>query len=95
MTLAQIKSKLGIVSLDLVRGKDKDEKPTAWLRYWDNVRRIAVVIHEDVVSAIKGSPTMDKLALKTTEKTTKSGDAAGTQYTEHIIINAKSIEYTL
>jgi hypothetical protein len=95
MTLTQIKAQLGIVSLDLVRGVDKDSKPTAWLRFWDNTRRVAVVLHEDVVATIKANPSMDKLALKTNEKTTKTGTAMGTVYTEHIIINAKSIEYTL
>lgn len=96
MTLAQIKAQLNIVSLDLVRGIDKEtSKPTAWLRYWNNERRLAVVLHEDVVNTIKANPQMDKLAYKYQQRATKTGDAAGTQYDEYIIINAKSIETSL
>lgn len=95
MTLSQIKSQLNIVSLDLVRSIDEKKKPTAWLRYWNNTERIAVVIHDDVVAKIKADPSIDKLALKHETKQTKTGTAVGTVYDSYIIINATSIETVL
>lgn len=105
MTLTQIKSQLGIVSLDLVRGKDKDNKPTDWLRYWDNTNRVAVVVHQDVVAAIKSNPGLTTLALKSTLEYPKPTEeelakpeedrVIGPSYMNHILINAKSIEVSL
>lgn len=95
MNLSQIKSQLGIVSLDLVRTKDKDDKPTGWLRYWNDKARVAVVIHDDVVAKIKANSNLDTLALKHEAKATKTGKAVGTIYDSYIIINATSIETVL
>jgi hypothetical protein len=95
-TLAVLKQKLSIPSLDLVRGKDKDtNQPNGWLRHWDDDRRIAVVVHEDVVKAIKANPSIDTLALKHETKKTTTGKAIGTIYDQYILISATSIEVSL
>lgn len=95
MNLSQIKSQLGIASLDLQRTVDKDKQPTKWLRYWNNTERMAVVIHEDVVGKIKANPAIDTLALKHEVKETKAENAKGTEYDSYIIIHASSIEVVL
>lgn len=95
MNLAQIKAKLGIVSLDLSRTLDKDKQPTKWLRYWNNDERFAVVIHDDVVAKIKADPSLNTLALKHEVKETKDENAVGDTYDSYIIIHASSIEVVL
>lgn len=96
MTIAQVKQQLGIIALDLQRGTDEAGKPTEWLRYWDNTRRFAVVLHQDIVAAIKADVNLATLALKHTTEVTKTGELAGTTYENYILINAtKSIEVSL
>lgn len=96
MTIAQIKQQLGIIALDLQRGKDPEGKPTEWLRMWENRNRFAVVLHQDVVAAIKADPSVSTLALKHTTEVTKDGELAGTTYENYLVINAtKSIEVSL
>lgn len=95
MLLSQIKAQLDITSLDLVRSNDKDGKPTGWLRYWNDQKRLAVVIHQDVVGKIKANPNINTLALKHEEKATKTGKAVGVTYDSYIIISATSIETVL
>ena len=94
-TLAQIKSQLNIVSLDLQRSVDKEQKPTSWLRYWNNNTKMAVVIHQEVVDKIKANPNISTLAVKHEVKATKTGKAIGSAYDSYIIINATSIEVVL
>ena len=96
MNLAQIKNTLGIVALDLTRTKDQDDKPTAWLRNWNNLNRSAVVIHEDTLALIKANPKLTTLALKSEKRMAEgTDDEPGMEYTNHIIINAENIEETL
>lgn len=93
--LATLKTQLEIESLDLQRTVDEKQQPTQWLRYWNDQRRIAVVVHDDVVAAIKANPNLDTLALKYEQKVTKTGKSKGTVYEQYILINAKSIEVVL
>jgi hypothetical protein len=98
MTITQIKQQLDIVSLDLVRGIDpKTNQPTQWLRYWDNNRRLAVVVHEDVVKAIKENSNLTTLAIKSSEEVPEATEKNPNPqpYYNHILINAKSIEFSL
>ena len=95
MTFAQIKETLDIKSLDISRCKDKDEKPTEWLRMWENKRRFAVVLHQDVVAKIKENPLGNKFALKHELKATESGENQGLTYDAYTLIWAESMEDSL
>lgn len=96
MNLDQIKTKLNVVALDLVRCLGEDGKtPTEWLRHWDNKERVAVVVHQDVLKIIKDTPKTNKLALKYEQKVTKTGDLQGITYDSYILIHADSIEESL
>lgn len=95
MTFAQVKETLNIKSLDLSRCKDKDDKPTEWLRMWNNQQRFAVVLHQDIVAKIKENPTGNKFALKHEVKATETGDNAGLAYDAYTLIWAESMEESL
>ena len=64
MTLEQIKSKLQLSTLELNTANDKDNKPTDWMRHWDNENRIAVSIHKELVEALKKDKTITSLGLQ-------------------------------
>jgi hypothetical protein len=68
MTIAQIKEQLSITALDLSRGEYQG-KPSEFLSYWDDKRRLRVVIHEDVMKLIKEDRDINSLALKYQRKT--------------------------
>lgn len=89
MNITEIKAKIGVTSIDLVRGI-QDDKPTKWLRSWDNEARIAIVLHEDVLAAIKAGAT--NLIVKTEQKAAKESGEAYLQYT---ICTASSIEASI
>jgi len=89
MDITQIKDQLGISTLNLNTAKDKADKPTSWMRHWDNDRRVAVSIHKDTVSAIKaGSATT--LGIQTETRTGSKGE-----YTAHRIVQYTPAEVTL
>lgn len=92
MNIEQVKAKLGVVSLDLVRCKDDKGQATEWLRFWDNKERLAVVVHQDVLKIIKDTPKTNKLALKYEQKATKDGDLTGVAYDSYVLVHADSIE---
>lgn len=93
MNIEQIKTKLGIASLDLARGNKPDGSPNQWLRYWDNDRRVSLVAHEDVINNIKKDKAgCNNLAVKTTQEVAVESSLP---YTQHMLVQATSIEVTL
>lgn len=93
MNITEIKAKIGVTSIDLVRGSVEEngvKTPTKWLRSWDNDNRIAIVLHEDVLAAIKANAT--NLIVKTEQKASKETQEMYVQYT---ICTATSIETTI
>jgi hypothetical protein len=72
--LAEIKSKLGVETLQLntviTEGGDK----TPWLKQWDNTSRIAVLIHKDTLAKIKAKPSISTLGLNIQTKTGTQGE---------------------
>ena len=97
MNIAEIKAKIGVTSIDLVRGSVEEtvdgkvvKTPTKWLRSWDNDNRIAIVLHEDVLAAIKANAT--NLIVKTEDKPAKEN---GEIYRQYTICTATSIEATI
>ncbi len=85
MTLDQIKSQLNISTLELSFSTDKDNKPTSWLRHWDNDRRIAISIHLETARHAE-IHTTSSLALQTETKTGSKGS-----YTAYRIVKHNSI----
>lgn len=90
-TLTEIKLKIGVTDLPLVRGKDEKGNPTPWLTFWNNLPRFMVVIHEDMVKAITTDKNM-QLRLISDEKVSKT---SGKAYVNHIIAEQKDVEVTL
>lgn len=71
MNISQIAAELNIqTALDFTRATDKEDKPTQFLKCWDNDTRTGYVIHEEHMEVIN---TSDKLAFRKKEKEGKKG----------------------
>ena len=90
MTLAEIKSKLNIPTLELNTAKDAAGDPTEWMRHWNNDTREAVSIHKDLVADIKANPGLSSLGLQTETRTGEKGD-----YTAYRVVKFKTAEVTI
>lgn len=90
MTLAQIKEKVGIVALELNTATDADNKPTDWMRHWDNDNRVAVSIHKELVEELRGDANISSLGLQTETREGEQG-----KYTAHRIVKYTPAEITL
>jgi len=90
MTLKQIKNQLEIPALELNTAKDKEDKPTDWMRHWDNDNRVAVSIHKELVAEIKANSNISSLGLQ-------SEDREGTKgpYKAYRIVKYTPAEETL
>jgi hypothetical protein len=73
-TIAAIKIQLGIETLSLNTALDKDNKPTEWMRHWDNDNRVAVSLHKDTLAKIKANPSMSNLVLQSETRTAAQGE---------------------
>lgn len=89
MLLPEIKTALGIAQLNLNTALDANNKPTEWMRHWDNDNRVAVSIHKDTVAAIKADPTCN-LGIQTETRTGSQGE-----YTAHRIVKYTEAEEVL
>jgi len=90
MTLAQIKEKVGMSSLELNTATDKDNNPTPWMRAWDNDTRTAVSIHKELVEELKADANISSLGLQTEKRTGDKGE-----YTAYRIVKFAPTETTL
>lgn len=90
MNLAQIKTELGIPAFELNTATDQAGNKTAWMRHWDNNRRISVSIHTDLVNELKSNPQVSGLGLQTEIRQGEQGD-----YTSHRIVKYTPAEVTL
>ena len=90
MTISEIKSKLGLSTLELNTAKDKDNNPTDWMRHWSNETREAVSIHKELVDEIKADSNMSSLGLQSETRSGEKGD-----YTAYRIVKYKPSETTL
>lgn len=90
MNLSQIKSKLNIPALELNTANDKDNKPTDWMRHWDNDNRVAVSIHKELVAEIKADSNISSLGLQSEEREGSKG-----KYTAYRIVKYAPAEETL
>lgn len=90
MNLTQIKSKLNISALELNTANDKNDKPTDWMRHWDNDNRIAVSIHKELVAEIQKDSNMSSLGLQSEER-----DGSKGKYMAYRIVKYKPAETVL
>lgn len=90
MTSAEIKAKLGVETLGLSYHMDQDGKKTDWLRNWDNEKRRAVVMHDDVRKAIQDNPTGDNYGMKEEVKQGEKGE-----FTNIVIVAYKPSDFEI
>ncbi len=64
MLLSEIKAKLGIAKFELNTALDAEQKPTDWLRHWDNEARVAVSLHKDLFAELKADVNIGSLGLQ-------------------------------
>ena len=89
MDIIEVKAKLGFSSLQLNVAMDKDNKPTDWMRHWDNDKRVAVSIHKDTVTAIKADTSIN-LGLQTETRNGSKG-----AYTAYRIVKYNAADVVL
>lgn len=91
-SIAQIKEDLHIPTLNLQRST-KNGEPTAWLRHWENDRRIAVSIHEDTLKYAKENPDSEMFILQHSDRIS---EASSQPYDAYRIVKVNTeIEATL
>ncbi len=91
MDILQVKSQIGVASLELNTALDKDGQATEWMRHWDNDNRVSVSIHKDLVAKLKAQGTKIKsLGLQTEKREGEQG-----AYTSHRIVEYKASEISL
>lgn len=85
MDIQEIKATLGVarLGLDVATKADgtpattigADNKVTTWLRHWDNNKRVAISIAQDLYDEIKANPTgITNLALQAGTRTGSKGE---------------------
>lgn len=91
MNISQIKSQLGIPSLQLSTALTTEGEKTDWMRHWNNDNRVAVSVHKDLVDKIKANPEgEDSLAIQTETREGEKG-----KYTAHRIVRYTPAEVVL
>lgn len=78
-SIKDLKSTLGVATLPLAIAKDEKGVDSGFVTYWDNERRVRVVMHKDCASAI--SKNADAfMAWRKEEKVSGTTKTAYTQY---------------
>jgi hypothetical protein len=107
MNLSEIKTRLEVETLGLSYLRDEKgeraidtatNKPTQWLRHWDDDKRRAIVLHEDTLKLIKATPAMDNLGTKKSTKQPEGVDKEGNPkkpYELVVIIAHKPVDEVL
>lgn len=90
MTLEEVKNQIGISSLRLNTAMDAENKPTEWMRHWDNETRTAVSIHKELVGELKADNHINTLGLQLEDRTGEQGP-----YKAYRIIRYSPSEETL
>ena len=90
MTIAEIKSQIGIKVLNIQQDLDETTQlPTDWVSHWDNDTRTRVSMHKDVFNQIMEDRDFDKLAVK--PKEVKPATEEREAYTRYMIITPKNL----
>lgn len=74
MNLQEVKSKLGVQTLNLNYVITEAGEKTAWLKDWDNTNRIAILMHQDVLDTIKANKAVTSLGINTQVKQGNKGE---------------------
>lgn len=76
---------------------DDNGKPiqveTEWCSHWDNVNRIRITAHKEIIAKLKANPKMEGLALKPMQVVAAHGDVA--EYKRFTIITPQNIELSI
>lgn len=70
MTIQQIKVAISAATgkplpfLQFVTQLDAEKKPTEWVSHWDNINRIRVTMHQEVLQTVLATPEFNGLAYK-------------------------------
>lgn len=89
MTIDEIKSQLGLVSLLMIRQFDEEGNKTEWVSHWDNDRRIRVSMHQSVMEAIKVDRSIDTLDINSAKVIAKK---SGKEYTRYVVVIDKHLK---
>ncbi len=83
---------ISITKLDLTRQFEDTAKtkPTEWLGYWDNDKRVRISVHQDVVATITKDRSFSGLSYKKEAKVSKSEE--NLPYMQYVIITPLNIE---
>ena len=73
-TITEIKGKLGVQTLGLNRVIAENGEKTVWFKNWDNDNRVAILVHEDTLSAIKANTALNTLGVNVQTKQGKQGE---------------------
>ena len=93
MKLAEVKSALGVVTLELNRSTNADVTVNQdWFRMWNNETRVQISIHKDVVKAIQANPSLSNLGIQREDKISPTSNLP---YTNKRIIAYTEAEITL
>ena len=89
MNIAEVKSFLGVASLDFQNVLNEEGLPTSWYKAWINSSRVSVLVHEDMREKLA---TSVNLSLKDKGvSTSKSGE----EYRTYIIVEFNHVEFSV
>lgn len=88
---AFVSAKEGILipKLDLSTQMDDNKVPTEWVGYWDNDKRIRIVMHQDLMAKLVADSKLEGLALK--REVVNPADTNKASYTRYVVITPNSI----
>jgi hypothetical protein len=73
-TITEVKGKLNVQTLGLNRVVAENGEKTPWYKNWDNDNRVAILVHEDTLAAIKADNTLNTLGINVQTKQGKQGE---------------------
>jgi hypothetical protein len=83
--------------INLYTQVDKDTQvQTEFLSHWDDIERVRITMHQDILAKIKADPTFSGLAFKKPEVVTpQAGAKSEKTYLHVIVITPNNIAATL
>ena len=90
MNLVEIKSALGVQSINLNQVVTAESVVTSWYKDWNNDSRIAILVHEDTLKSIKENASVSTLGINTQIRQGAKGE-----YTAKTIVLYKEADEVL
>ena len=89
MNIAEVKSFLGVASLDFQNVLNEEGQATPWYKAWINNTRTAVLVHDDLKTGIRNS---QNLSLKNKgERIAHNGES----YKTYVIVEYNDVEFSV